>query len=472
MYKNGRISHWMEQADAKPATNSDLLPEVKQNLVIAGAGLTGLWTAYYAKKRFPNWKISIVEAQQVGYGASGRNGGWMSTLLPGNGSVYAKAAKKAGKDGQAEVSKLQRAVIDSIYEALDVMSAEGIDADQKQGGQVLYATIPAGLQRIARARKTALTLGYRAHEVQILNEDELSKEVSVDKAIGGIKYSHTVSLDPAKLCLGLRDSLLAMGVSIVERTRVEEIEKNLVKTDRGPIITEHIVSALESYTPEIADDFPGLGKSSLVPINSSMIVTNQLPQDVWNGLGWNQGQGLMDSSHTFIYAQRTADDRIAIGGRGSPYKFASGFSGDGQVDSHTVKGLKDKLHTMFPSVDFAVEHTWRGTLGVTRDWCAGIFYDPLNQIGAARGYAGHGITSTHLAGKTLVDRISGGQSELSKLVWNDHDSGRWEPEPLRWVGIHTMYRLLGIADDYEQKRNLDETSLLARFAGKIAGVAT
>src|SRR5699024_7621811 len=122
-----------------------------------------------------------------------------------------------------------------------------------------------------------------------------SKEVSVDKAIGGIKYSHTVSLDPAKLCLGLRDSLLAMGVSIVERTRVEEIEKNLVKTDRGPIITEHIVSALESYTPEIADDFPGLGKSSLVPINSSMIVTNQLPQDVWNGLGWNQGQGLMDS---------------------------------------------------------------------------------------------------------------------------------------------------------------------------------
>src|SRR5699024_8758232 len=349
---------------------------------------------------------------------------------------------------------------------------ENIDADQQQGGQLLYATIPAGLQRIARARKSALKLGYREDEIKNLSKKEINQQVDVHGSIGGIKYAHTVSLDPAKLCFGLRDSLLDMGVSIIEQTSVEEIDKGLVKTSRGPIITDHIVSALGSYTPSLQASFSGLGDRALVPINSSMIVTNKLSDDVWGSLRWDNGQCLMDASHAFIYAQRTSDNRIAIGGRGTPYKFASGFSGDGRVDSQTVKGLSDKLQSMFPRLEFEVEHTWRGTIGVTRDWCAGVFYDETNKVGVARGYAGHGITSTHLAGKTLVERMSGGEGDLSKLIWNDHQSGRWEPEPFRWVGIHSMYRLLGFADTYEEKRELRETSLVARFAGRIAGIAT
>src|SRR5699024_10145994 len=152
-------------------------------------------------------------------------------------------------------------------------------------------------------------------------------------------------LDPAKLCFGLRDALLNMGVTIIEQTKVEEIENGLVNTSRGPIITDHIVSALGSYTPSLEANFSGLGDRALVPINSSMIVTNKLSDDAWESLGWNNGQCLMDASHAFIYAQRTSDNRIAIGGRGTPYQFASGFSGDGRVDPQTVKGLRDKLQS-------------------------------------------------------------------------------------------------------------------------------
>src|SRR5699024_4298453 len=472
MYNNGHISHWLDQHPRHRISRAKHPPKSRQDLVIAGGGLSGLWTAYYAKKRFPNWKISILEAHTIGYGASGRNGGWMSTLLPGKPGIYEKAANLQGKDGKALVSRFQQVMIDSIYEALDVLVAEDIAADQKQGGQVLVASTPAELRRAHRAFNSAVAYGYGDADLRILSRDEVKSEINLGSALGGLKYSHTVSLDPAKLTLGLASAVEKMGVEIYENTRVDRIAKGVVFTDSGMVATEHAISTLESYSNLLEGTVPGTSTRSVIPVNSSMIITRPIADHHWQRIGWNQGQCLMDAAHTFIYAQRTADNRIAIGGRGNPYRYGSGHSGQGAVDSRTVRLLSAKLQSLFPKLPFEVAHTWRGTIGVTRDWCAGLYYNEENGIGTVRGDAGHGVTATNLAARTLVDRIVGDETELTQMPWNDHHSGIWEPEPLRWLGVHSMYRLFGIADSYEQKRNLSDTSLIARAAGRIAGVDT
>ncbi|RAE50578.1 FAD-dependent oxidoreductase, partial [Burkholderia multivorans] len=221
----------------------------------------------------------------------------------------------------------------------------------------------------------------------------------------------------------------------------------------------------------VSGRLPGLEGRQVIPVFSSMIATAPLPVEAWEEIGWEGRECLGDAAHTFIYAQRTADDRIALGGRGAPYAFNSGLPGDGRVPAEVVDLLRTRLSSLFPTPDFEVAHAWRGALGVTRDWCAGIFFDPEQRIGVARGYAGHGVTATHLAAKTLLDRAGGTPTPLTALPWNDHVSGQWEPEPIRWLGIRSMYRIFNLADEWERATGATKTSLLARFGARLAGLA-
>src|SRR5699024_7139907 len=258
---------------------------------------------------------------------------------------------------------------------------------------------------------------YGVDDLKPLTGEEVQAEINLNSVLGGLKYHHTVSLDPAKLTLGLAETVQKMGVAIYEHTQVNRIDMGLVTTESGTVSGDHIISAVDSYSNLMAGQIPGHNKRSVIPVNSSMIVTNPIADDYWQRIGWDQGQCLMDAAHTFIYAQRTADNRIAIGGRGSPYRYASGHSGTGEVDAKTVNVLRQKLQTMFPELPFEGAHVWRGTIGVTCDWCAGTFNSKECGIGAVRGYSGHGVTATNLAGRILVDRISEEDTTLTKMPW-------------------------------------------------------
>src|SRR5699024_428265 len=153
-------------------------------------------------------------------------------------------------------------------------------------------------------------------------------------------------------------------------------------------------------------NLPGLEGRQVIPVFSSMIATEPLPAEAWEGIGWAGRECLGDTAHPFIYAQRTADDRLAIGGRGAPHAFRAGLPADAAVPDEVVDQLAGRLSSLFPELGFGIAHAWRGALGVTRDWCAGIFLDPDQRIGVARGYGGHGVTATHLAAQTLLDRAS------------------------------------------------------------------
>jgi glycine/D-amino acid oxidase-like deaminating enzyme len=204
-------------------------------------------------------------------------------------------------------------------------------------------------------------------------------------------------------------------------------------------------------------------------MNSSMIATEPIGADVWESIGWDGRETVGDLAHGFFYAQRTVDDRIAIGGRSVPYRYASRTDVDGRVPQRTIRQLSAVLHDVLPQVaDVPIAHGWCGVLAVPRDWSAGIDLDRATGLGWAGGYVGHGVTATNLAGRTLADLVRNEKTPRTELPWVGHRSKSWEPEPLRWLGVRSLYVAYKLADRHES-RGRATTSPIAGVADLITG---
>ena len=454
MQQNGHRRQRLSLNDAGVVATDGLDADV----VIIGGGLSGLWTAYHLTEAEPTWRIVILEAHTVGYGASGRNGGWLSSLIPGNRAEWADQGRLLDR-----VVALQRAMVDGIHHTCATAAAHGINIDAAQGGNVVVATTEAGVARLRARRDTDLRYGLHEHEVQWLDAESATAHLNVRGTLAGLYYPDVTRIDPAKLVVGLAEVVEKRGVRIYEHSPVHTIAPGAVEVGATRLTAPRIVIATEGYSG------PLVGRRRIVPVNSSMIATQQLTEAEWAHIGWAGNECLSDAAHTFIYAQRTADGRIAIGGRGNPYRFASG-TGDGRTPTPTVDLLLRRLHDYFPAVEFRADHAWSGVLGVTRDWCTSVRFDHSTGIGHTLGYAGHGVTTANVASRSLADLMLRRDTVHSTLPWVDHRSPSWEPEPIRWLGIHTMYRLFRVADRWEEARHAPRTSLIARFAGKLAGL--
>jgi glycine/D-amino acid oxidase-like deaminating enzyme len=210
-------------------------------------------------------------------------------------------------------------------------------------------------------------------------------------------------------------------------------------------------------------------------MNSSMIVTEPLPPEIWATIGWEGGETLGDLAHAYMYAQRTADGRIALGGRGVPYRFGSRTDNDGRTSAATVAALREILVRFFPATAaVGIDHAWSGVLGVPRDWCASVHLDRTTGLGWAGGYVGSGVATSNLAARTLRDlvRLDSGQGRrtgLTALPWVDHRVRSWEPEPLRWAGVRGMYAAYRGADRRELAGRSAATDRVARYADRISG---
>jgi glycine/D-amino acid oxidase-like deaminating enzyme len=458
--RNGELGFWMAGLADKRPSYPRFTGDGSIDLAIIGGGYTGLWAAYFAKKLEPSLSVAVFEAEQIGYGASGRNGGWLSAMPAGNRAKFARAS-----EGGIEASRaLQQEFIAAVDAVMDILQAEGIDADQIKSGALIAAHTRAGLGRLATRRDAEQKYGLTEDDVYLLDREEFQKEVNISTVHGGMFYKHCARIHPAKLVYGLADTITSMGVSIYEGSRVGSIDGNTLTLDGGRVTAAKTFVCTEGYSGQL------LGSRALIPINSSMIVTKPLSDEAWQQIGWNGPQNLNDSAHTFIYSQRTADGRIAIGGRGRPYRYGSGTGGAGATAQSTVDLLTTKLGAFFPGINFEVDHAWSGVLGVTRDWNGGVQWDPASGIGSSTGYAGHGVTAAYLGARTLAELAFDRKTERTSLPWVGYRAPKWEPEPLRWLGVHSMYSLFGFADKWEERRDSTETSLLAKFGSRLAGL--
>jgi glycine/D-amino acid oxidase-like deaminating enzyme len=449
---NGQVSHWF---DGLPAYRPPLPGDRDADVCIIGAGYTGLWTAYYLKRADPGLRIVVLEARFAGFGASGRNGGWLSGLVPGDRN---RMARRHGRDS---VLTWQRELNEAVDEVINVAATEGIDAGIVKGGTLQVARNPAQASRLAAEVDEEQRWGV---EVAGLTKAEAAQRIRLDGVVSAYHNPHCARVQPAWLARGLADTVQRLGVDVYEGSPVIEITPGRAVTPSGTVTAPIVLRATEGFTAKL----PGLRRSWL-PMNSSMIATDPIDDDTWESIGWRGCETLGDTAHGFFYAQRTVDNRIAIGGRSVPYRYASRTDVDGRVPARTIKQLTAVLHAVLPQTrDVPVGHGWCGVLAVPRDWSAGVVLDPATGLGWAGGYVGHGVTATNLAGRTLADLVLDRRSPLTELPWVGHRSRSWEPEPLRWLGVRGMYLAYKLADLHES-RGRATTSPIAVVADRIAG---
>ena len=431
----GGPSYWFHALGGLPKPRPALPGATDVDVAIVGGGFTGLWTAYYLKRADPSLRIAILESEVCGYGASGRNGGWVCGAVAGFGDA-----------------RTQAAIDDTVDEIGRVTAAEQIACDYHKGGAVHVVTAAAQLP-LMRGRA-----GW-------LEPSELAERIRVADALGGVFEPNYARVQPAALARGLADVVERLGVGVYEATPVESIAPGVARTPRGDVRAGWVVRATEGYTPQLG----GVPGRQLLPLRSTMIVTEPLPADAWAEIGWRDDELVHDAAHSYVYIQRTADGRIAIGGRGVPYRFGSRHDDAGATHPGTVAQLRAILARHFPAASAVpVEHAWSGVLGVPRDWCATVHLDRGTGLGWAGGYVGHGVTSTNLAGRTMRDLVLGRDTELTRLPWVDREVRRWEPEPLRWLGVRGLYVAYRAADRHESGGQ-GSTSPIARVADRISG---
>lgn len=454
--RNGGISHWFA-ASGLPERRPPLPGDRTADVCIVGGGFTGLWAAYYLKQARPQLDVVVLEREFAGFGASGRNGGWLSSEFSGS------RAQVARDHGLGTVRALQRAMEASVDEVIAVCAREQIDADVVKHGVLHVARGAAQLERLRRDHEADRALGLDGDVVE-LDAGELERRLRVTHASGALLNPHAARVQPAKLVRGLAAAVERLGVEIYEGTTVEEVLPGRARSDRGTVTAQTVLICLEGFTATLRGH-----RRDWVPLNSAIVATEPLPEPLWDRIGWDGCELLGDNAHAYMYAQRTADGRIAFGGRGVPYRFGSRTDVAGQTQQATIDQLVALLHEFFPAAaSAAIDHAWCGVLGVPRDWTPAVRLDRATGIGMAGGYVGSGVATTNLAGRTLRDLVLGESSELTALPWVGHSSRRWEPEPLRFIGAHLVYGLYRAADRREA-RGLTRTSRLASLATRLAG---
>jgi glycine/D-amino acid oxidase-like deaminating enzyme len=305
-------------------------------VAIIGAGYTGLWAAYYLKQANPALDVLVIEKEFAGFGASGRNGGWLTGGFAWNHQRYLETSSKHG------VRAMVEAMNGTVDEVIRVASAEGIDADILPTDELMVATKPA---QLGRMRDEVAHRRHWGEEDRVFEMDaaDLAERVRIPGALGAMVVTNVARVQPAKLVRGLAAAVERLGVRIVEGTAVTAYEKGLVTTDRGQVRAPVILRCTEGFTAGL----PGREREWL-PLNSAQIATEPLPPEVWDQIGWQGHEILGDFANAYCYCQRTREGRITVGARGVPYRYGSNLDTNGAPDAETIRRLDGDPAPAFP----------------------------------------------------------------------------------------------------------------------------
>jgi len=435
-------SLWLEGVVQDLTPRERLSGDHSCDVAIVGAGFGGLWTAYYLKAADPSLRIIVVEAEIAGYGGAGRNGGFVSAGIAGSGARYAR------RSGWDSVLRAEREVHHGIDEIGRVVSAEGIDCGLKKEGALTVATTEPQLQRLRARVEAKHRSGLGPEDIRLLTAEESAELLRGPEGLLAASFTpHCARVDPARLARGLADACERLGVKIYEQSPAEHLGPKVVQCRDGRISADVVVRATESYTIRERDQ-----RRRFLPLYSLVIATEPLPQETWDELAWRDGLGFADLGHLYYYAQRTADGRIVVGGRGAPYRLTNPISPENEQNAHVYERLVQTLREAFPAVaDARITHHWGGPLAVPRDWCMTTTYDRSTGLGFVGAFGGHGVTAANISGRTMRDLILGHSTDLTSLPWVGHHTRNWEPEPLRFIASRLIHRMLASADAYEDR---------------------
>ena len=455
-----RTSLWWDTlpAELTTALGEPLDGDVQADVAIVGAGYTGLWTAYYLQEQQPDINIVLIEANVAGFGASGRNGGWASALFPARLEALARLSNRA------DAVRMQRTLNATVAEIGRVAQQHNWEIQYQHGGTIFLARNSVQVQRMHDEVDYYHEWGFTDADYRYMDAAEAAGVFNATENLGGAYTPHCAAIHPARLVRSLAREVVRRGARIAEHTPATRLEPGVVRTTRGDVHAPIVVRATEGFTRDLAGQ-----RRRYTPVYSLMIATAPLPQQVWDRIGLADRTTFSDARHLLIYGQRTADNRIAFGGRGAPYHFGSRI--DPKQDQHPQlhSALAETLGELLPDVaDTPITHTWGGPLGVPRDWMASVGINRSTGLAWCGGYVGDGVGTSNLGGRTLADLISGRATDLTTLPWVNHHSPNWEIEPLRWIGINLGLAVMGSADRVEARtgRPARRAEIFGRFLGE------
>jgi glycine/D-amino acid oxidase-like deaminating enzyme len=252
---------------------------------------------------------------------------------------------------------------------------------------------------------------------------------------------------PARLARGLAAEVERLGGVVHEGTSVRAIGDRLVRSDHGTVRADVVVRATEAYTRTLEGH-----EREILPLGNYMVATEPIDEATWAAIGLADRELFELSAVMLGYGQRTADGRIAWGGRSGPTWWDSGIPASPMRDERVAARLRRSLVDLFPALDgIGFTHHWGGVLGVPRDLLPGVGFDRPTGFAWAGGYGGQGVAAANAAGRTLADLIAGSDSDLTRLPWVGHRSPPWEREPLRWLGVHAVASVARVTDAWDRR---------------------
>lgn len=455
------ISLWMDQLEEPLLPRPALEHDLDVDVAIIGAGYTGLWTAYYLKRQAPELSIAIIEAQMAGFGASGRNGGWLMGNLLGEDRLLAGLP--------AEQRRASFDLLHSIPDEVEiVIEREGIACDYRKGG-VLYcaARYPEQEHSLRSYLDGLYAQGLNEADYRWLSPEQLNQQIRLARSYGAIYAPHCATIHPAKLVRGLARTVERMGVKIYENSPVTAWQSGSLSTAKANVRSRWVVPAVEGYAATLAP----LGRYQL-PVQSLLVATEPLSAATWESIGLERGQAFSESSRQVTYGQRTADNRLVFGARGG-YQFGGKLRQNFDLTRSEIELRRYLFGELFPSLkNVEITHSWGGNLGMSRRFKPHMLCDQRSGIALSGGYGGEGVGASNLGGRTLADLILGRDSDLIRQPWVIPQGGldalrAWEPEPLRWLGYNAIIRSF-IHED-QVLANPDSAPWRRKLAMQVAG---
>jgi glycine/D-amino acid oxidase-like deaminating enzyme len=378
-----------------------------------------------------------LEKEYVGFGASGRNGGWASAEYPTSSNRLIK------ENGLKSYKNLRTAITKSIDEIGEIAKSNNWQIDYAKGGALVFARGNAQLSRISKEID---------EEHQLLNKSQTTDLLNIPSALGSVFTPHCAALNPFKLVRALADHLEKLGVMIYEQSSVSEIRDKQVEVNGFNVNCTFSIRATEAFTPR-----KWMGNRQ-IPIYSLMVATEPLSNEVVKEIRNTQRATFQEACHLITYAQITGDNRLALGGRGVRYKLFSRLSERSEIDNRMHSALEKRARSWFPQItDAKFEYRWGGAVALTRRWQAYLNFDQATGRAEIGGYVGDGVTLSYLVAKTLAEKMS--NIKTANLPFIDQGIGRWEPEPIRYLAVNAGFKATVLAD-YEEKIT-NRPSLLA-----------
>jgi glycine/D-amino acid oxidase-like deaminating enzyme len=446
LHPSGATSYWLAASPpgpTRPAARGRLVADV----AIIGAGFTGLWTAIALTDTDPALRVVVLEQETVGFGASGRNGGFCQASLT-------HGLANGIRHFPDEVELLEREGIANLAALVAFTREHGIDCDLEETGGLDVADQPHQVDEFRAWVDEAAAWG---EELEFLDRDQVRAEVHSPIWQAGLYRppGRDVLLDPAKLVRGLARVAERRGVTIHEHSRVTRVERRAggirIAASTGAVVSaDQVVVATSAYSGW----FRRLS-SQFVPVYDYALVSDPLTPDQRASIGWQRRQGMSDANNQFHYFRLTADDRILWGGYDAVYYRNNGVGPAFDRRPATFDRLAEHFRRAFPQLSgLAFPHRWGGAIDTTSRFTVTFGQALGGRLTYALGYTGLGVGASRWAGGIVRDFILRPDSDLLRLRFVQSRPVPFPPEPLRWLTVETVRRELDRADRSEGRRGL------------------